>query len=129
MEIKSFPFKVDSDSTFANDKYYKYKSIYYLVENYTDTRSNDSVVDAFTCNQFDSNYSIYNDYNIVFFRKTSITNADHLRENPKDLDRHSLQKDIILQYLWSNGKFMLRSKFNKGPNPITQSGIVDCDNY
>jgi hypothetical protein len=47
-------------------------------------------------------------YTVYVYKKSSVTNEEHLKENPRDLDRYSLDNDWIYEGTWMNGKFVNR---------------------
>ncbi len=86
---------------------------YFLVTSYTDKEKAELTIDSFVCQQM-KDIGHFNDientirWKLYFFRKTKITNSNHLKDLPKDLFRYSLQNDLICKYEFDEkGKAMI----------------------
>ncbi len=85
-----------------------------IVEIYTFTKTEQSnyKIRRFILNNFEKDFenlilrytdslkqqidTIFNQIDYVFYKESKITNFEHLNKNPKDLDRYSQDKDMIL---------------------------------
>jgi len=101
------------------------KYSYFLVEGYIDSPYCDSVINEFACAHMDS-VKAYTDYYLVYLNKSARTNFKNIKMNPKDLDRYSIQNDLLFQYTWSNGKFLYMEKYNLKLTPSKTENILEC---
>ncbi len=93
------------------------KFMYYLIENYSSGVRSDSLVDEFTCTLLDS-IKYYDDFYITYLRKSQRTNFENLKENPKDLDRYSIGKDLLYDYSWTKRGFLSKQIYDLKPVPL-----------
>lgn len=99
------------DTVNSNGKVVMFKTDYYLVYNYKDNLKNERTVDSFAYKNRAKDLALYDDYLLVVYKTSDITNEDNLKKNPKDFEIYSLQNDMIYQYSWSKGKWSGKSKF------------------
>ncbi len=87
------------------------KSDNYLVTGFDDFGLNTPQIDSFVCSKLtevDSILMIFSHYHISFFKKTSITNNEHMKDHERDLVRYSMDFDFIYSYQWNEGGFLGR---------------------
>lgn len=90
----------------------KYRN--FIVEYYRDNETSLAAIDSFVNLNIDTNYTKYENYIYVFYKSSDVTNVDHLKSDPRDLDRHSQQNDWIYTYTWSRGTFLGRERIEGG---------------
>lgn len=84
---------------------------YYLVENFTGEEEQKVLIDEFiNSNKFKGADSILY-YGIVFYKKTNVTNLETINKNPKVIGKLANQKDLLLEYLWTNGKLVAKNDY------------------
>jgi hypothetical protein len=85
---------------------------YYLIKGYLDNKHTKDLIDSFAHkNDAASPYGLYK---MFFYKESSKTNVKHLSANPKDLYRYSQNHDLIYQYMWINGKFVVKYRLKNG---------------
>jgi hypothetical protein len=124
LRINSFSNRVDTLVTGKDTIITKQES--FLVENFIDNSESEYFIDSFVQTHLKSIDKVTSDYLITFYKQTSKTNLENLRNNPRDLDRYSQQHDLIYQYSWSKGKFLSRFKFKDG-NIISPEGDIKVE--
>ncbi|MBK9255164.1 MAG: hypothetical protein IPM42_06710 [Saprospiraceae bacterium] len=93
---KKGPLVIEKLNLFTEtDSIHNNKSRIYIVENFCNCTIDVLKFDSIVCNNIQGDS--YN-YTISFFAKSKITNNENLQKFPKDLGRHSLQNDILVQY-------------------------------
>lgn len=96
LSCKKIPVVIEKLNLFTEiDSIHNDKSIMYIVENFCNCPTDVLKFDSIVCTNFHG--ESFN-YTISFFAKSNITNHENLQKFPKDLGRHSLQNDIIVQY-------------------------------
>ena len=86
----------------------------YIMENYRDNSYCNRIVDSVAHALGNANSKKFSSYGLSFYKKSDITNVEHLVENPKDLDRYSYENDLVFSYYWSAGRFMSEDKYKNG---------------
>ncbi len=114
------------DSASVSNKIYWSKSVFYLVDKFMDNQNSDRLFNEFTCKNIDSDLNFYSDYYIYYFKKSKITNSQHLNSFPRDFDRYTLQNDLLYIYRWSYGVFISKEKFNLSSNPVSVVDTLSC---
>ncbi len=67
----------------------------FIVDNFSNLESNFSKFDNIVCSiMVDSSFF----YNVNFIKKSKISNIQNLNQFPRDLDRHSFDKDLLVNY-------------------------------
>jgi len=79
-------------------KVMKYKSNYFIVSNYCDTRKFNVFLDSIACTLVADDYLAYYHYAIYFIKETKYTNEKYLEENPRSFYRYSISHDFIIDY-------------------------------
>ncbi len=72
------------------------------------------VIDSFINNYKPIDLKDYETYNVNFYQYSDKTNAQHLKENPRDLSRYGQQNDWIYFYILMNGRLATRIKVENG---------------
>lgn len=113
-EITFEPFYVVNfyDSIEIENKKYLKKRIAYLIENYQETLESEMKIDSFVCLNIDPLKKYLDYYSILIYKKSKITNNDHIKADPKDIDRYSQENDLLYIYDWSDGDFASKMKYN-----------------
>lgn len=93
------------DTLINNDETYIYKVSSYLVTDFQNTPPHEAKIDSFVCSIQDSTWALYSQYLILIYKKSKYTNNEHIKNNPRDLDRYSQENDFLYQYGWVNGAF------------------------
>ena len=125
MEI--IPIKPYSEEgTVTGDSTAKYKLKYYLVKNYKPTRNNFSQIDSFVFKNLDKNYSEYNDYQMIFYKKSASLNENFV---PADENRIEWQgANLIVIYIWQKGIYAIYEQYEngkiKGSKVYTEDGKI-----
>jgi hypothetical protein len=77
------------------------KVISYLVEGFKDTAIHEAKLDSMVCSTRDTSW-LKNDKCIIqIYKKSKITNNEHIKKNRKDLDRYSMDNDFLYAYDWT----------------------------
>lgn len=75
---------------------------------------NDHFFSAFAAKRVTEIDSPFKDIHIIIYKKSSITNIEHLSKFPRDLDRHSQNNDML--YIFSTSTFGNRIYMTKYKN-------------
>ena len=75
-------------------------SMFYVVDKNVRPYSIDTLISNFVKNIKDSIRGEYDQISFTFYKESNVTNENHLKENPRDLDRYSQQNDMIWMYNW-----------------------------
>jgi hypothetical protein len=113
----------------ANGKMIYNKIDNYIVENFRDNKKSALTIDSFANSLKNESFKKVSGYQIVFFKHSSITDINHLRENPRDLDRHSQDNDLIRVYNWVYGTYVGREIWHNGEIIDPKSNITVEDVY
>ena len=87
------------------------KSGHYFVTGFENYEKDINKIDSFICtksNETDSIIKKIDTYQIWFFKKSDITNNEHLKAQERDLERYSKQVDLLCIYQWYNSNFLGR---------------------
>lgn len=116
LKINIVPFSVLNrvDTIAHNGKNYLDKSDYFLVDGYQDTELNNRVIDNYIFNHVGKDYRIYGQYSIIVCRKSKKTNLNGNPDESSPIDRYSAPEDMLLEYIWHDGKFSSRHKYRDG---------------
>jgi hypothetical protein len=90
-----------------------YRGDYYLVTGYEDTPEIEQKIDSFVCQHKDTNYLKYDQYGMIFYRKTNTTNDTYIEKYYPDHDGYDLTSDHLYSYGWINGRFAWKEKSNQ----------------
>ena len=100
------------------------KARFYIIEGFRDTKEVEKKIDSFVNKNKDPNLSHYTQFTMVFYKKSSITNIEHLAAHKRDLDRYSQNNDLVYSYYWTDGgKFRERYKYKNGEMVEPKSNI------
>jgi hypothetical protein len=123
MQISLFTPVCYIDTIQNNNQIHTYKIVSYLIEGYQNTALFEEQIDSFVCSIQDSTWLLYDECNILFYKKSKYTNNEHIQEAPRDLYRYSQDNDFLYQYRWSTkygySKISLKGK--------THFDNVNCD--
>jgi hypothetical protein len=86
----------------------------FFVDHYKANKYCEKYIDSVAFKLGEAKKNKYLTYSIQFYKLSEKTNAKHLSENPRDLDRYSYTHDYIYSYYWSDGNFVSRQKFKNG---------------
>lgn len=105
-ELKIISFYVVNriDTVFANNKTFYYRQDYFLVKNYVENAENFAAIEEYACENKGSNGSQYDEYSMLFYRMSRITNNKYIAKKRKQFDRYSQDHDYICQYVWLKNK-------------------------
>jgi hypothetical protein len=84
------------------------KNDFYLLVGYKNHEENIAQIDSFVCcksTEIDSILKIFTNYSMYFFKKSTITNNEHIKANERDFVRHSMQFDYLYSYQWNQNGF------------------------
>jgi hypothetical protein len=114
MEIRPFTVlnKIDTIHNEKGDAVYKFDC--FLVTNFKDNKQSERLIDSFVTKNKAADFNSYTQYEMLFYKQSEITNPNHIKENPRDLDRYSQNNDWIYQYTWFNGGNFTRFKIRNG---------------
>jgi hypothetical protein len=116
------------DSMSVDGKKTFHRADYYLVKDYTDSKSTVNFIDSVINTNKAGNLGEYSDYAMIFFKESSQTNEQNIIESrQKVIDRYSIDHDEIYEYRWSNGKFLAKYEVGNGVilNPRNSIKIFD----
>lgn len=103
------------DSTPDRGKPWKAKGDHFIIKGYKDNSETLRSIDSFVNNNKGKMPDDNTQYDMIFYKESSITNIGHLTANPRDLDRYSQNNDMIYDYNWTNnGKLFTRYKYKNG---------------
>jgi len=86
---------------------------YYLVKGYIPNSENQlQEVKAFALKNRDSNFSSFNNYQIVFYKESKLTNEGYKEDESDLIEWHG--NDIILTFNWSKGNLISIFQYNEG---------------
>jgi hypothetical protein len=85
----------------------------YLVDNYSDNIEAEKQIDSFAFKNVSPDVGKYTSFQMVFYKKTSRTNLEAIKDYKNWIPPESLN-DMIYNYWWDRGKFLVRYKFRNG---------------
>ena len=106
IELKQFNL---IDTSYLNKEWVINKHVNYIVKNYRNNTKTLKAMDSLVFSLAGDEPKNFTNYNITFYKYSNITNVNHLKDNPRDLDRYSQMNDKVYRYCWINGKFIGRS--------------------
>ena len=88
------------------------KSIYYLVNGYTEKESDYLAIERHVCGvNRDSLDDIYTQFWISYYRMSDKSNNINIKNNPKDFFRYTTMEDRIAEYSFIADSIVARRKF------------------
>lgn len=102
------------NKSFDNGKQIVDKRLNFIIVDYSDNKKTTLLIDSFALKTAGDDFKNYTNYSLTFYKYSNITNIEHLKANPRDIDRYSQDNDMIFDYNWSDGKFLLRKKIKNG---------------
>jgi hypothetical protein len=85
----------------------------FLVDNYSDNKEAEKQIDSFAFSHVTSDIRKYATYQMIFYKKTSRTTVEAIKDYKNWIPPESLD-DMIYDYWWNNGKFTARYKIING---------------
>lgn len=125
-DILSFKELDRIDTIQSAGKTFYYKTDNYLITGYDGSIELDRRIDQFVCTNRDISISNYAEYFICFYKKSKVTNTENIKNNPRDLARHSQQEDLLFVYKWRENKFLNVENYN-GSKTLTNSSNFECN--
>jgi len=101
--IESFYVVNYIDSSDDRGKMLTFKGDRFIIHEFKRNKLMKAYVDSFVANNNGNNPQIYSQYNMTFYKYSSITNNKHIKYNPRDLDRYSQNNDKVYSYEFYNG--------------------------
>ena len=108
---KKKEFKIEVFSAMNENSKHKppTKAFYFLLEGFNHSEHQIDSITNFVCSSLDSSFYKYHTFWFSFYKKTSITNNENIRKNPKDFFRYSTDCDHLLSYRFTkNGSRTMR---------------------
>lgn len=91
------------------------KNLVFIVDYNSSSSSIDTSISSYVKKIIDTIKGNYNQIGFSFYLRSKITNEEHLKKNPRDLDRYSQENDLLWMYTWEKKKNkMTRFKFKNG---------------
>jgi hypothetical protein len=91
------------------------KNLVFIVDNNSFSSSIDTIISNYVKKIKDTIKGDYSQIGFSFYLRSKITNEEHLKNNPRDLDRYSQENDLLWMYTWEKKKNnMTRFKFKNG---------------
>ena len=104
------------------------KSVVFVVENYRNNTHSKMAIDSFINNYKPIDIKDYYLYTVDFYKYSDETNAQHLKENPRDLSRYGQENDWIYSYIFIKGKLVDRYTVENG-NFIEPENKAKIENF
>jgi len=89
----------------------KKKEVYFIVSGYNDNSEYENTIDSVVCNYVRDSVMQYTYYTVLMLRKSEKSNQEYLDRVPRDLDRYSLDKDILFKYSFYNGELQGKTTY------------------
>lgn len=107
--IESFYVVNYIDSSEDRGKMITFKSDNFLIHEFKRNELIKAYVDSFVEKSKGNNPQNYSQYNMTFYKYSSITNNKHIQNNSLDLNRYSQNSDKVYSYEFYNGKLSFLS--------------------
>jgi len=104
------------------------KEFFYLVEGFNYSENQIDSITSFVCSSLDSNFYKYNTFGFGFYKKSKITNNEHIKKNPKDFFRHSTEHDILLQFTFTKSGTRSLGIYKNSQYP-KKTVRFECENF
>ncbi|WP_410220775.1 hypothetical protein [Pedobacter sp.] len=85
----------------------------FIVKDYSNSEEAKKAIDAFAMEQVKNSEKGIT-YLLVFYKYSEITNVNHLKAYPRDIDRYSQDNDMIFTYRWLDGKLESKTVIDNG---------------
>ncbi|WP_316804488.1 hypothetical protein [Pedobacter nototheniae] len=95
----------------------------YIIENYQNNKYSEKQIDSFAHQLGNLKKDSCDSYVISFYNALDIDNLKYIIKNPQDLDWH----DMILEYWWSDHKFLGRTKLKNGKIIDPKNTVIVTD--
>ncbi len=110
------------DTLMDNGKVMLIKTDNFVIKNYKDDGVNQKYIDSFVWKHKAVDIKRYNQYNIVLYKYSDRSELSKITRNSKKRILPP-QQDMLLNYLWFDGKFVDKTKFENG-QPIIENNKV-----
>ena len=114
LSFQSLDFLDSMDSSVFKGEIVVSKARYFLVHGYKNKRQIDIAIDSFANKIYSEDSIGLNQYSVFFYKKSKETTYGNLHKNPRVLDRYSNIHDLLFEFQWWKGKFLIRHKFKNG---------------
>ena len=126
VSIEKFTPISEIDSTIDRGKILYFKHENFIIHNFRRNNAMKKFVDEYVEKIKGNSPLKYNQYNILFYKHSSITNVKHLKSNPRDLYRYSQEHDAVYLYVFiNNKKSFYEYKNGKMMNPENEVIVED----
>lgn len=88
------------------------KSRVYIVKNHIPEY--ESKIDSFAYSLVTPAIDTVDSFQLIFYKASSKTNEEYLKNNPRSLVRYSQDNDLICYYSWGKGRFMSKVSYVDG---------------
>jgi hypothetical protein len=98
----------------------------YVIRNYRENTETLEKIESFTVQMKDKNFVYYTQYNMCFFKETEEENLSIITANKNTINKYLLPDNIVVDYVWSSGKFLNKYKMKDGGviNPAGEKPII-----
>lgn len=86
----------------------------FIVRDYENSEDAKLIIDAFVADRKKDSPEKYYQYDMTFYKESSMTTPSKLINNPKILFRYSQDHDLLYNFSWQNGKMVSKMKFENG---------------
>ena len=90
-----------------------FKGDRFIIHEFKRNKLMKAYVDSFVANNKGINPRSYSQYSMIFYKYSSITNNEHIKNNPRDLDRYSQENDMVYGYFF-NGDTLHIQEYKNG---------------
>lgn len=104
------------------------ESFYFLVSGYNHTQYQIDSITNFVCSSLDSSFYKYHTFGFGFYKKSKITNNEHIEKNPKDFFRHSTEHDLLLQFTFTKSGTRSLGIYKNAQYP-KKTVRFECENF
>ncbi|WP_412468765.1 hypothetical protein [Pedobacter sp. KLB.chiD] len=87
---------------------------YFIISNWKDNKECSQQLNEFVLKRINQDVFKYINFSMSFYLESNITNVQHLKTDPRDLDRYSNDHDRKFTYSWSKGQFLSIFEFKDG---------------
>ncbi len=101
------------DTIQQNGRSFITKQLNFIVKDYSNSEEAKKAIDAFAMEQVKNSEKGIT-YLLVFYKYSEITNVNHLKAYPRDIDRYSQDNDMIFTYRWLDGKLESKTVIDNG---------------
>ena len=110
--IESFYVINHIDSSEDRGKMLISKSDNFLIHEFKRNKLIKAYLDSFVAKNKGINPRSYSQYSMIFYKYSSITNNEHIKNNPRDLDRYSQENDRVYGYFFNGDRLHIQEYKN-----------------